>query len=122
MRFANMKIGVRLGLGFGLILLLVAAMGATGIMRLENINDASRNLVDHSLQKQKAAEDWLLATSVNGVRTLAWSRVLILKLSNSFKRQLQPRVSKLLISRMVLKLRWLTLKTVSYTHLRAHET
>jgi methyl-accepting chemotaxis protein len=71
MRFANMKIGVRLGLGFGLILLLVAAMGATGIMRLENINDASRNLVDHSLQKQKAAEDWLLATSVNGVRTLA---------------------------------------------------
>ncbi|MBX9798697.1 MAG: MCP four helix bundle domain-containing protein [Burkholderiaceae bacterium] len=71
MRFANMKIGVRLGLGFGLILLLVAAMGATGIMRLENINDASRNLVDHSLKKQKAAEDWLLATSVNGIRTLA---------------------------------------------------
>jgi methyl-accepting chemotaxis protein/methyl-accepting chemotaxis protein-2 (aspartate sensor receptor) len=71
MRIANMKIGVRLGLGFGLILLLVAAMGATGIMRLENINDASRNLVDQSLKKQKAAEDWLLATSVNGVRTVA---------------------------------------------------
>ncbi|MNR77789.1 Methyl-accepting chemotaxis protein III [compost metagenome] len=71
MRIANMKIGVRLGLGFGLVLLLVAAMGVTGIMRLENINDASRSLVDQSLKKQKSAEDWLLATSVNGVRTVA---------------------------------------------------
>lgn len=71
MRIANMKIGVRLGLGFGLILLLVAAMGATGIMRLQNINDASRHLVDESLQKQKAAGEWLQGTSVNAVRTLA---------------------------------------------------
>ncbi len=71
MRIANMKIGTRLGLGFGMILLLVAAMGANGIFRLENINTASRHLVDGSLQKQKAAGDWLLGTSVNAARTLA---------------------------------------------------
>jgi len=71
MRIANMKIGTRLGMGFGLVLLLVAALGATGIMRLNNINDASRHLVDGSLQKQKAAGDWLLGTSVNAARTLA---------------------------------------------------
>ena len=71
MRIANMKIGTRLGLGFGLILLLVAAMGATGIMRLENINGASRHLVDDSLGMQKSAQNWLLGTSVNASRTLA---------------------------------------------------
>ncbi len=71
MRIANMKIGTRLGLGFGLILLLVAAMGATGIMRLENINGASRHLVDNSLGMQKSAQNWLLGTSVNASRTLA---------------------------------------------------
>ena len=32
MRIANMKIGTRLGAGFGLILLLVAAIGVTGVM------------------------------------------------------------------------------------------
>ncbi|WP_414694204.1 methyl-accepting chemotaxis protein [Oxalicibacterium sp.] len=71
MRIANMKIGTRLGLGFGLILLLVAAMGFNGILRLENINSASRNLVDQSLEKQKAAQKWLMGTSVNAARTLA---------------------------------------------------
>ncbi len=71
MRIANMKIGTRLGMGFGLVLLLVAALGATGIMRLNNINDASRDMVDGSLKKQKAASDWLLGTSVNAARTLA---------------------------------------------------
>ncbi len=71
MRIANMKIGTRLGAGFGLILLLVAAMGATGIMRLENINNASRHLVDNSLDMQKSAQNWLMGTSVNASRTLA---------------------------------------------------
>ena len=71
MRIANMKIGTRLGLGFGLILLLVAAMGFNGILRLENINTASRHLVDQSLEKQKAAQNWLMGTSVNAARTLA---------------------------------------------------
>ena len=71
MRIANMKIGTRLGAGFGLILLLVAAMGLTGVMRLENINDASRDMVDGSLDMQKSAQGWLMGISVNASRTLA---------------------------------------------------
>ena len=71
MRIANMKIGTRLGAGFGLILLLVAVMGIIGIMRLENINGASRHLVDDSLSKQRAAQNWLMGTTVNASRTLA---------------------------------------------------
>jgi methyl-accepting chemotaxis protein/methyl-accepting chemotaxis protein-2 (aspartate sensor receptor) len=71
MRIANMKIGARLGFGFGLILLLVALMGAIGVSRLRNINDATTTLVQESMQKQKQAQAWLLATSVNGTRTVA---------------------------------------------------
>jgi methyl-accepting chemotaxis protein len=71
MRVANMKIGTRLGFGFGLILLLVALMGAIGISRLENINDATSDLVQQSMKKQKQAQAWLLATSMNGIRTVA---------------------------------------------------
>ena len=71
MRIANMKIGTRLGLGFGLILLLVAVMGANGVLRLQSINASTRHMVDESLEKQKAAQSWLLGTSVNATRTLA---------------------------------------------------
>lgn len=71
MRIANMKIGTRLGAGFGLILVLVAVMGIIGVMRLENINGASRHLVDDSLSKQRAAQNWLMGTTVNASRTLA---------------------------------------------------
>lgn len=71
MRISNMKIGTRLGFGFGLVLLLVAMMGTIGVMRLQNINEATKKLVHESMQKQKQAQAWLLATSVNGVRTVA---------------------------------------------------
>lgn len=71
MRIANMKIGVRLGFGFGLILLLVAIMGLIGILRLDSIHNAERILVDQSLVKQQAAQDWLLGTTANAARTLA---------------------------------------------------
>jgi methyl-accepting chemotaxis protein len=72
MRVKNMKIGVRLGFGFGLILLLVVVMGAVGILRLQSINDATSDLVHQSMKKQKQAQAWLLANSVNGVRTIAF--------------------------------------------------
>src|SRR5690606_26608696 len=71
MRITNMKIGARLGLGFGLILLLVVIMGVVGILRLQSINASTRHMVDESLEKQKAAQSWLLGTSVNAARTLA---------------------------------------------------
>ena len=38
--FKNMKIGVRLGLGFGLVLLLLSVIAFTGITRLTAMNDA----------------------------------------------------------------------------------
>src|SRR5690606_27003277 len=40
-------------------------------LRLQSINTSTRHMVDESLEKQKAAQSWLLGTSVNAARTLA---------------------------------------------------
>jgi len=60
--FKNMKIGMRLGLGFGLILLLMAVMSLIGITRLMSINDG----VDKIVKK-----DWVKATLANEIVDLA---------------------------------------------------
>jgi len=68
---ARMKIGTRLGLGFGLLLLLVVVIGIVGILRLENIHQASRQLIDDAVAKQKTAQTWLMGASLNGTFALA---------------------------------------------------
>jgi len=67
----HMKIGTRLGLGFGLLLLLVVVIGVVGILRLEHIHQANRHLVDDAIAKQKTAQAWLMGASLNGTLALA---------------------------------------------------
>ncbi len=43
--FANMKIGVRLGLGFGILVLLMIGISMVGVTRLGSINDAIADIV-----------------------------------------------------------------------------
>jgi len=66
----GMKVGVRLGLGFGLVLLLVVAMGAMGLARLDNIHQAKRLLVDEAVAKHKTAQAWLAGASINATLAL----------------------------------------------------
>ncbi len=44
--FKNLKIGVRLGLGFGLVVLLMIVLGIVGIVRVAELNDNIKMLVD----------------------------------------------------------------------------
>ena len=60
--FANMKIGMRLGLGFGAVLLLMAAIAATGISQMASISDLTRRM---------ATEDWNKTVLANDVIDLA---------------------------------------------------
>jgi len=69
-RVTRLNIGTRLGLGFGLILLLVVAIGTLGILRLENIHRANRHLVDDSVAKHKIAQAWLMGASLNATFAL----------------------------------------------------
>ncbi|MGN6389419.1 MAG: MCP four helix bundle domain-containing protein, partial [Burkholderiaceae bacterium] len=65
------RIGARLGIGFGMLLLLMTAMTALGIQRLHHVRDASEHAVGDLLRKEQQAEEWLAATTANGIRALA---------------------------------------------------
>ncbi len=67
----NWKIGTRLGLGFALVLVLLASIAGIGVLRLQNVGNATENMVQRSLVKERLAADWLLNTSNNSVRTFA---------------------------------------------------
>ena len=49
--FKNLKIGTRLGLGFGLVLLLLVVISVTALLRISNLASATRLIVDDRLPK-----------------------------------------------------------------------
>ena len=55
--FKNMKIGVRLGLGFALIITLLAVIAFIGLTRLSNINDSVTDMVNDKYPKTVWAND-----------------------------------------------------------------
>ena len=65
------KIGSRLGIGFALVLALVAAIAGIGVLRLQGVGDATQDMARRSLAKERLAANWLLNTSANSVRTFA---------------------------------------------------
>ncbi|NIA00179.1 methyl-accepting chemotaxis protein [Massilia sp. CCM 8734] len=70
MKIANLKIGVRLGAGFGLVLLLMAALIATGITLFNSAGASTRRMVDHEWVKAEAANGINVGTRANARRTL----------------------------------------------------
>jgi methyl-accepting chemotaxis protein len=49
MNLVNLKVGVRLGLGFGLLLILMTVMAVLGMSRIENIKNNLDNIVEHDV-------------------------------------------------------------------------
>ena len=46
MKLTDMKIGVRLGAGFGMVLLLMAVLVGTGLLRLDKIGGLSESIIE----------------------------------------------------------------------------
>jgi methyl-accepting chemotaxis protein len=53
----NLKIGIRLGLGFGLVLLLLLGIAMLGISRMESMNKATQDITDDAYPKVVLAKD-----------------------------------------------------------------
>ncbi|NHZ80318.1 hypothetical protein F2P44_13700 [Massilia sp. CCM 8695] len=70
MKIANLKIGVRLGAGFGLLLLLMGTLVATGITLLNSAGKSTAHMVDHEWVKAEAANQINVGTRANARRTL----------------------------------------------------
>jgi len=70
----NYRIGVRLGIGFVAMLMLMAVMVGIAVWRLQGIGDATDDMVKNALQKERTANQWHAAIKENGVRTFAVMR------------------------------------------------
>lgn len=64
MRFGNLKIGLRLALGFGIILILMLAMIITAITEMKQINDKLDRIVRVNIEQQNKANEMLDAVHV----------------------------------------------------------
>ena len=71
MNLKNLKIGARMGLGFAIVLALMAFIAATGLMRLENVGDATEEMVAGPQVKERLVAQWASEVKANIVRTYA---------------------------------------------------
>ncbi|MDN6888159.1 methyl-accepting chemotaxis protein [Variovorax sp. CAN2819] len=67
----NWTVGRRMGIAFAWVLLLLMAIASIGVLRLQAVGDATRDLVRESLSKERLAAAWQLATSNNSIRTFS---------------------------------------------------
>src|SRR5471030_1137769 len=71
----NLKIGTRLALGFGLVLVSMALMTAIGLWRMEAVAQATHAMMQQPLAKERMISDWyrLIHTSVRGTTAISKS-------------------------------------------------
>ena len=67
----NFKIGTRLGLAFGLVLLITAAIATLGVWRLAVLKDASVQIANVEMERNALAQEWKAAIDLNWVRASA---------------------------------------------------
>lgn len=71
MSLKDLKIGTRLGLGFAVMLLLMAFIAGTGVLRLTNVGHATDEMVEQALVKERLANEWLSNLRSNTVANFA---------------------------------------------------
>jgi methyl-accepting chemotaxis protein len=85
MNIANLKIGMRLGLGFGLVLVLMVAMIVVGINRLYEVGGLTDKITD---------KDWVKADAANTIAsTTRANAALVLELISNPDKAAQPRIN-----------------------------
>jgi methyl-accepting chemotaxis protein len=70
MNIGNLRIGVRLGSGFGIVLLLMVSLIAIVLVRLSSIGDSSSNMIEKDWVNANAANTINVTTRANARRTL----------------------------------------------------
>ena len=74
MKFQELRLGTKLGLGFAALLLLVLALATMGIWRLEGIAGLTERVVRVDAQQERILRQWLAETRANAVRAVVVSR------------------------------------------------
>ncbi len=83
-----MRIAPRLFVSFFAILLVMAAISAISLWRLQAGNNVANNLVNDKLTKQQLVADWLGAAELNGTRAVAVAKSDSVEVGEYFQKQL----------------------------------
>ena len=67
----NLNIGSRLGVGFAVVLLLLAALTVTALVRMQTASDLTYRLINTSIKNQRMVAEWSKIIEVNSVRGVA---------------------------------------------------
>jgi len=104
----NLNTRARLGLGFGVVLVLMLLVTAIGIWRLATVAQATRNMTQTPLAKERMISDWYQAISTAVTRTTTISKSSDLSLQTYFEpaaaettknaTRLQDEIGKLLVT------------------------
>ncbi|KQV89937.1 hypothetical protein ASD15_24910 [Massilia sp. Root351] len=70
----NLGIGVRLGGGFGVVMLMMLMMAAAGVWRLQAVGQLSEEMVGSAMLKERLTAEWHGLISISGVRVMAFAR------------------------------------------------
>ena len=71
MKIKNLPIGTRLGIGFGLVLLLATISSSIGLWRLNEVASNTRAMMQEPLKKERMTAEWYRITVAGLKRTLA---------------------------------------------------
>ncbi len=71
MKLNDIKVGSRLAISFGLVLLITALMAGIGVWRLQELSDTTRKLGTEDNEKLQLAVRWRQTIDLNWVRTRA---------------------------------------------------
>jgi methyl-accepting chemotaxis protein len=71
MKFADLKIGVRLGLGFSVLLLLLAAVAGIGMWSMQTLGMSNRAMVEDDMVTARIVTEWAGLSEITGVRSVA---------------------------------------------------
>lgn len=71
MNLNNLRVGVRLGIAFGAILLITVMIAAQGVWRLGTLKAASHELATVELERSDLPQKWTSDIKLNWVRTSA---------------------------------------------------
>ncbi len=104
---SNLRIGARLGLAFGVVLLITGLMALTGMWRLGSLKDEAHKLAYEEVERASLTQKWVENIRINWVRTAAAlhaasaERVTVLqkemdgtsKVISELQKQLEPMIN-----------------------------
>ncbi|OJX28063.1 MAG: methyl-accepting chemotaxis protein [Burkholderiales bacterium 68-12] len=76
MNINKLRVGLRLGLGFGIILLITAVLALSGIWRIGALKEAGERVATREIEKRSLVEDWAADVRLNWVRTEAFLKAI----------------------------------------------